>query len=479
MLFNSGGFLAFMLTVWVAYWWLVPRTARWQNSVLLLAGLFFYGLSDLRFLIMLAGSALINHALALRLTRLPEGRTRTALFRLGIALNLGLLIYFKYLGFFMDGVHDLLLAIGLAPHIWTLQLALPLGISFYTFQMIGYLIDVQNEEIEPCTDRSDFLTYVFHFPKMLAGPIERAQHFLPQITEARRPDAELMSDGLRQVLWGLFAKVVIADALADHINTVFDAPETHGRLTLIGAVSLYIVQLYCDFSGYSNMALGLSKLLGIRLRINFAYPLFNLNIGEFWRRWHVSLTSWMLDYVFTPLSFVLRDLGKRGLVIAISVTFLAVGIWHGANWTFVVFGILQSLYFMPLVLGQGINRSPSLPTDTLLPSPAQAVRILLMFVLLSMTFALLRADSLHHMGRIYGNILINDLPWSTLKLPNDLLLCIVGLFLVEWSQRSKEHALQWSRERIPILARYAIYLLLTQLVIWKNGAANDFIYFQF
>lgn len=479
MLFNSGAFLAFMLAVWVVHWWVVPRSARWQNVVLLFAGLVFYGLSDLRFLLLLAGSALFNHALALRLTRLSEGRTRTLLFRLGIVLNLGLLIYFKYLGFFMEGVHDLLLAVGLAPHLWTLELALPLGISFYTFQMVGYLIDVQNEEIEPCTDRLHFLTYVFHFPKMLAGPIERAQHFLPQIAEVRRPDAELMSDGLRQVLWGLFAKVVIADTLAGHIDTVFAAPEDHGRLTLIGAVSLYIVQLYCDFSGYSNMALGLSKLLGVRLRINFAYPLFNLNIGDFWRKWHVSLTSWMLDLVFTPLSFVLRDLGKRGLVIAISVTFLAVGIWHGANWTFVVFGVLQSVYFMPLVLGQGIQRAKSLPTDTLLPKPTHAVRMLLMFVLLSLTFALLRADSLAHMGLIYSNIFINGLPWSTLVLPNDLLLCIAGLFLVEWLQRDKEHALQWKRERVPMLARYAVYLLLAQLVIWKNGATNDFIYFQF
>ncbi len=484
MLFNSGEFLIFLTVVWVLHWWIVPRSERWQNALLLAASLVFYALSDLQFLALLLASSLINHALALHLVRLPEGRARSTWFWLGVSFNLGLLIYFKYANFFVEAMAQMFASMGLASGGFVLAVLLPLGISFYTFQMLGYLINVQHEEIDPCKNRLNFLTYVFFFPKILAGPIERAQHFLPQIEVPRVLDPELISDGLRQILWGLFAKVVIADELGPYIDTVFGAPDAHGSGTILGAVMLYIVQIYCDFSGYSNIALGVAKLFGIRLVINFAYPLFAVDISDFWRKWHVSLTSWMIDHVFTPLSFILRDMGKRGLVIAISVTFFCVGIWHGANWTYVVFGILQSIYFIPLAVGAGIGRASVNSSTALLPAPGRALRMLGMFVLMSFTFALLRAGSLGSMANIYQSMVINfplnsGKQWSTMPLARDLILYIIVLLCVEWIQRGKEHGLVWERLRVPKLVRFAVYLVIAQLVIWKSGMGNNFIYFQF
>lgn len=479
MLFNSGAFLVFMLTVWVVYWTIAARSANFQNIVLLAASLVFYGLSDLRFLVLLLVSALVNYGLGLRISAMPEGKGRSRWFWIGVVLNLGTLIYFKYFNFFLAGVVQLLNSFGLELEPGTLVVLLPLGISFYTFQMLGYLIDVQHEETGPCRDPLHFLTYVFYFPKMLAGPIERAQRFLPQIAVTRVLDPQLMGDGMRQVLWGLFAKVVIADDLSEHVNAVFDNHTEHGSITLLFGVMLYLIQIYCDFSGYSNIALGVSKLLGIRLMLNFAYPLFGTNISDFWRKWHISLTTWMIDYVFTPLSFILRDKGKAGLVVSISVTFLAVGIWHGANWTYVLFGVLQSVYFIPLALSQGINKASGYSLTSTFPTFGQAWRIISMFVLMSLTFGLLRATSLDHAAAIASGILHSPHTAVTKWIPLSIMVPIIVLVLVEWMQRSKEHAFQLDLTKWPALVRYAAYLVIVELVLWKSGKEADFIYFQF
>jgi len=479
MLFNSGAFLLFMLIVWVVHWTVAARSARLQNVVLLVASAVFYGMADIRFLVLLTFSALVNYALGSRIAGLPEGTARSRWFWLGVTLNLGTLIYFKYFNFFLTGVVQLLGSFGLELEPGTLVVLLPLGISFYTFQMLGYLIDIQHEETEPCKDPVDFLTYVLYFPKMLAGPIERAQRFLPQIAVTRVLDPQLIGDGMRQILWGLFAKVVIADDLNEYVNNVFDNYTEHGSITLLFGVMLYLIQIYCDFSGYSNIALGVSKLLGIRLMLNFAYPLFGTNISDFWRKWHISLTTWMIDYVFTPLSFLLRDKGKLGLVISISVTFLAVGIWHGANWTYVLFGVLQSIYFIPLALSQGINKASAYSLTSRLPTFGQTWRMLFMFVLMSLTFGLLRAPSLAHAAAMASGIFTSPQIAVTRWVPAMIMVPILVLILVEWMQRSKDHALQLDRAKWPAWSRYTIYLVIAELVLWKSGKEADFIYFQF
>ncbi len=480
MLFNSGAFLLFMVAVWLVYWTLAARSARHQNVVLLAASLVFYGLSDLRFLLLLLASALMNYALGLHISGLPEGKGRSRWFWIGVILNLGSLVYFKYFNFFVSGVAQVLVLFGIDLEPGALVVLLPLGISIYTFQMLGYLIDVQRAETVPCRDPLHFLTYVFYFPKMLAGPIERAQRFLPQLAVSRTLDPQLMSDGMRQVLWGLVAKVVIADDLGEYVDQVFDHYTEHGRITILFGILLYLVQIYCDFSGYSNIALGVSKLLGVRLMVNFSYPLFATNIGDFWRRWHISLTTWMMDHVFTPLSFLLRDKGKIGLVISIWVTFLAVGIWHGANWTYVLFGVMQSLYFTPLVRSQVIYTGSAYSLTTRMPSFGQAWRMLLMFVLMALTFGLLRAHSLEHAAGIASCILHPFDPSAlTQWVPARMIIPVLLLFIVEWLQRTKEYGFQLDTTKWPLVPRFVLYLVLVQLVIWKSGEDTDFIYFKF
>ncbi|MBK9759714.1 MAG: MBOAT family protein [Flavobacteriales bacterium] len=360
----------------------------------------FYAAADVRSLGLLVACAAINYLLALRIANTQNERPRRLLFLIGISFNVGLLCFFKYFGFFHTGVVALLENFALHADGPALVILLPLGLSFLCFQMLGYLIDVYNEDIEPSRAPLDFTTYVFFFPKILAGPVERAQRFLPQVASARLFDPKLVSDGFRQMLWGFFAKVVIADNADAYVDRVFDGAHAQpGSALLLGAF-FYMVQIYADFAGYSNIACGVSKMLGIRLMNNFAMPFFATNVSDFWKRWHISLTSWMMEYVFTPLSFLLRNTGRWGTVISISIIFLIVGVWHGANWAYVLFGALQSLFFLPLAFANALNRPTAFSTDRLLPTGPQAMRMVGMFTLMMFSFILLRTEDISHSARI-------------------------------------------------------------------------------
>lgn len=484
MLFNSLEFVLFCPLVFILYWLVFQRSKTSQNLLLLLASLFFYAWVDWRFLSLLLGSIAFNFFVGKWIVSSQSEKRQQRLLWLGVILNFTMLGYFKYSDFFYASFSDLFALLGLDIGYHPLHLILPLGISFFTFQNVGYLIDIYNEEIEPSDDLLSFATYISYFPKLLSGPIERAQAFLPQISQARSFDLSLAVDGCRQFLWGLFAKVVIADNCADFVNPIFDNHEQQpGTMLFLGA-GLYLIQIYCDFSGYSNMAIGVSKLFGIRLSINFKTPLFAQNISAFWRRWHISLTSWIMHYLFTPLSFILRRRKKKGLYLSIAATFLTIGLWHGANWTFVVFGLLQSLYFLPLVMKGSVNAAPTKESQGFLPHPKELLSIGLMFLLMMLNFVLLRADSILQAFDIYvgiGTLTSWAFPEVQYLISVFYLIVLILMFLaIEWGTKDKEHPLQDLFPNSSPILRYTIYSLIILFIgVFMATTETDFIYFQF
>lgn len=482
MAFLSAEFILFFLVVLGLYWSVGRGSALRQNIILLLAGLFFYGWADLHFLALIVFSAAANYALGVAIEKAENDRRQSLWFWTGIILNIGLLGYFKYFGFFYDSFVDALgLADGHRSHLM-LAIALPLGISYYTFQITGYLIDVYNGTTDACRKPLQFVTYVMHFPKMLAGPVEPARDFLPRIEKARVLDPAMALDALRQILWGVFAKMVIADNCAAMIDPVFGKIGAANGSTLFIGAMLYLIQLFADFSGYSNMAIGLSKLLGIPLMVNFRAPLFVKDIGEFWRKWHISLTTWMMEYVFTPLSFLLRSKGKAGLALAILATFLAVGIWHGANWTFIAFGLLQGIYFLPLVFKGTLTRSLPLPNSgkNRFSRTRHFGAMVGMFVLMSLTFVLVRAPNLHAAWKYWAGIVSPSLFSVPHYKPNFIPLLLIFFLILEYQGRERDHALAVGPAPVRPLARLSLYAaLLTGILVFGYFGATGFIYFQF
>lgn len=480
MLLNSLPFLLFFIVVFFAYWFLGKRSATHQNIVLLLAGVFFYGFADLKFLGLMGGYAIGNFLLGRKIASSAKELERRVWFWAGILVNIGILCWFKYFDFFYSSFVGILNLTGADLHAGSLHLLLPLGISFITFQMLGYLIDVHNDEIQPTKDLLGFTAYVFYFPKLLAGPIERAQNFLPQIEVKRTFDYSLAVDGVRQVLWGLFTKVVIADRCAVVADSIFaDYSAQNSNVLMLGAF-LYAIQVYADFSGYSNMAIGVSKLLNIRLMQNFAFPYFSTNIADYWRRWHISLSTWMMDYVYTPLSFYLRGLGKGGTALSIVLTFVLVGLWHGANWTFVVFGLLHGLCFLPLVL-----RGVRLDTEGVMNGSGQAQRLntflkmLGMFSLAVVFSVFFRAPSVSY-GIGFIKQMLFEFNFGSFGLFPKVTIGFVLLFLAaEWIGRKEEHALSFSSKSVPAFARISVYYAIVFLVVYFNKGEQDFIYVQF
>lgn len=478
MIFTSLDFALFLPVVFILYWFIFNRSGKSQNILLLLAGLFFYGYADWRFLFLIVGNALLNYFIGIQIAESKKENIQRRYLWTGVIINLGVLGFFKYFNFFYDNFVDLINLFGFQANHSTLMILLPLGISFFTFQTLGYIIDVYNEEIDPTRDLLAFTTYVLYFPKLLAGPIERAQKFLPQIATKRVFDKVMASDGLRQILWGLFAKVVIADNLATITDGIYSDYYNQSTSALITGTFYYMMQIYCDFAGYSNIAIGVSKLFGIRLMVNFATPFFSTNISDFWKKWHISLTSWLMDYVFTPLSFILRRQKKWGLFLSIMITFILVGFWHGAKWTFIIFGILQGLYFLPMVIKGSVNSSSTLDGNKLLPSLKDFLKMVGLFILINLTVVFFRADDA---AQAFGYIINIFASSGTTSLdPKQVLwIPVILLFLAfEWVTRDKEHALQL--ENRSVFLRWSLYLLFGFIVVlaYDNNPV-DFIYLQF
>ena len=472
MLFNSLPFAVFLPIVFAVYWAL-RNSLRSQNVMLLVASYVFYGWWDARFLSLIVASTVVDYLLGQYLAVATNALKRKLLLTASMIFNLGLLGVFKYYNFFMENFMEIAYSVGLHTNPILLKIALPVGISFYTFQTMSYTIDIYRKQLEPTKDFIAFAAFVGYFPQLVAGPIERASNLLPQMSKRRYFDYQKAVDGMRQTLWGFFKKVVIADAVAPLVDQAFGDPNGFSAIALITGALLFSIQIYCDFSGYSDIAIGISKLFGIDLMQNFRTPYFSRDIAEFWRRWHISLSTWFRDYLYIPLG------GSRGST-ALKVRntfaiFIVSGFWHGANWTFIIWGLINALLFLPLLLAK---RNRSNLND---PEISDLHRILLTFSITTIAWIFFRADSLSHAIDYLQNIAI----WNSgksLSIKPTLVVYIALLFFGDWIGRKHDFALNTLSEGIlsksPWL-RLTLYLSLAYLILLYIGGQQNFIYFQF
>lgn len=483
MVVNSLNFLLFFTVVFIIYYLPICRkNAKIRNWWILLASYFFYGVADLKMIPLLLGATVVFYALGLWLKdQMVKGHSKAAsrITTLGVVLGVGLLLYFKYLNFFAESFAALLSAIGFNVSWTTLNIVLPVGVSFFTFKLISYMIEVHREHIDPCKDFVQFGAYVAFFPTILSGPIDRPNTFLPQLQGEKQFDNELAVDGCRQILWGMFTKMCIADNLATITDSVWADYSSQASSTLVIVALLYLVQMYADFDGYSNMAIGVGKLLGIKITRNFNHPFLARNTAEYWRRWHMSLTSWITDYIFMPLNIAFRNIGNWGICLACIINLVVIGLWHGANWTYGVFGLYHGLLFIPLVFSGAFAKNKKIkPNEWGLPKLTDYLKMVGTFMLVSLGLIIFRApsvpDAWHY---IQGMVSLTLLQFPTVGLSKALILFVIVLVAMEWICRDKEFPLQdikW-----PLVVRWVFYIALVLVILQFKGEQVAFIYAQF
>ena len=461
MVFNSWLFFAFALVVFPLYYHL---THRWQNRMLLVASYVFYGAWDYRFLALLLFSTLVDFIAARRIT-VSEGRRRKAWLVTSLAVNLGLLGFFKYFNFFIDSANGLAGSFGIDPGFLRLGIVLPVGISFYTFQTMSYTIDVYRGKLEPAQSFRDFALFVSYFPQLVAGPIERATHLLPQIERPRRVDLRLLHEGIWLISWGLFKKAVIANNLAIVVDRTFASGAGATGAEYLIAIYAFAFQIYCDFSGYSDIARGLAALMGIDLMVNFNSPYAATSPRDFWRRWHISLSTWLRDYLYIPLG------GNRGALWqtyrALILTMLLGGIWHGAKWTFVVWGLYHGVW-LSLHRWLAVDRGWTLPDTRAWRIAARAGT----FHAVCLGWLFFRADSLTHAGQILASFTAGA---AIGPLALKALAVLVPVTFVLWLGDSRRAA--DVRSLTPRLA--AVGFLWLAVALLPPSVGQPFIYFQF
>ena len=480
MLFNTIEFAIFLPIVFVCYW-VLNRNLKAQNILLLVASYIFYGWWDWRFLGLIAFSSLVDYLVGQNLGKSTDETKRKRLLWVSICVNLGFLGFFKYFNFFAESFSDAFTLLGTPIEAARLSIILPVGISFYTFQTLSYSIDVYRRKLEPSRNIISFFAFVSFFPQLVAGPIERAKNLLPQFYAKRIFEKNKAIDGLRQILWGLFKKVVIADNCAEYVNIIFESPSDYSGSTLFLGGVLFAFQIYGDFSGYSDMAIGTARLFGFNLMKNFAFPYFSRDIAEFWRRWHISLSTWFRDYLYIPLG------GSRGgtwmKIKNTFIIFMVSGFWHGANWTFIFWGFLNALYFLPLLLSNKNRRNLGTVADgKLFPSIRDFLSILLTFGLTVLAWIFFRADNLTEAFGIIYSIFSVSIFTIPQHLPGGVLAMIAFLLFVEWVNRDKEFGLQYfgslSMKR-NVLDYTLLSMVFWSIVIWRSDRELEFIYFQF
>ena len=488
MVFNSISFCLFIFVVFVVYYVVFKEKTKLQNWFLLLASYFFYGFADWRMLPLLFTATLIIYFLGIAIHKTSSPKKAYRLTFIGVLTGIGLLLYFKYFNFFIDSFSSLFNAFGIQTNHSTFDIIMPLGISFFTFKLISYTIEIHRKKIDPTSDFIAFSTYISFFPTILSGPIDKPNTFIPQLVTKRSFNYKLVVDGCRQILWGLFQKMVISDNLATVVDAVWlDIPNQTGVVIFITAI-LYSFQLYTDFSGYSHMAIGVGKLLGFKITKNFNYPYFARNIAEFWRNWHMSLTSWLTDYVFMPLNIKFRDLGKIGMILAIVINMLAVGIWHGANWTFILFGLYNGLLYIPLIISGAFFKKKKLKTNTYrLPTGKDLLKIIGTFMLVTLGFVIFRAQNLAQASEFLIGVFNLSIPtWDVLRglgfistlIP--ALFFMLALLLTEWRFKDSEHPLSVFAINWKWPYRWALYsFMIFAIGMFMRTTETSFIYFQF
>jgi alginate O-acetyltransferase complex protein AlgI len=476
MLFNSISFAIFLPIVFMLYWFVTGKNLKAQNILLLVASYFFYACWDYRFLFLLIFSTLLDFYTGLKIAESDSKRRKKVWLWTSIIVNLGFLGVFKYYNFFVSSFAESISYLGLSINPWTLEVILPVGISFYTFHGLSYVIDIYYDRIRAEKNFVDYAVFVSFFPLLVAGPIERATHLLPQIKKQRTFEYSKAVDGMRQILWGLFKKIVIADNCAQYASNIFNNPDGHNGSTLLFAAVMFAFQIYGDFSGYSDIALGSARLFGIELLRNFSFPYFSRDIAEFWRRWHISLSSWFRDYVYIPLGG--SKGGKWMQVRNTFIIFLLSGFWHGANWTFLAWGALNALYFMPLLLtSANRNNLEIVAQGRMLPTVREFLQMIGTFALTVLAWVLFRAESLSDAQIFYREIFSTSL-FSAPKLPSVSLVFLIALFfIIEWIGREGKYAI--SNIAVPRVVRWTFYYSMVVLILSMGGKEQEFIYFQF
>ncbi len=478
MLFNSIDFAIFLPLVFLLYWFVTNRSLKLQNVLIVIASYVFYGWWDSRFLSLIAFSTLVDYTIGLYLGRESNKTKRKLLLGTSILVNLGFLGFFKYYNFFLDNFVTAFTFFGHAIHTRALNILLPVGISFYTFQTLSYSIDVYRKKLEPTKDFIAFAAFVSFFPQLVAGPIERATNLLPQFYKKRHFNYSKAVDGLRQILWGLFKKIVIADNCAVFVNSIFDNHQDYSGSTLVLGAVFFAFQIYGDFSGYSDIAIGTARLFGFNLKQNFAFPYFSRDIAEFWRRWHISLSTWFRDYLYIPLG------GSRGtktkVVRNVFIIFIVSGFWHGANWTFIVWGALNAIYFLPLLLtNKNRDHIEVVAYNKKCPSLKSILKITLSFGLTTLAWIFFRAENMNHAFQYIKGICNRSIFSIPEIKPTNVLLLLIVFIGVEWLGRRNQYAIEtlgfaWKR---PV--RLAFYFAIIISIFLFNRNEQTFIYFQF
>ena len=478
MLFNTFEFAIFFPIVFILYWFFCKKNLKIQNILLLVSSYYFYACWDYRFLFLLFFSTFLDYFTAIRIEDSKNDKLKTFWFWLSISVNLGFLGFFKYYNFFITSFQELFENFNIHINPWTLKIILPVGISFYTFHGLSYVIDIYKGRIKAEKNFVDYSVFVSFFPLLVAGPIERATHLLPQIKKPRIFSYSKSVDGLRQILWGLFKKIVIADQCAEHANIIFDNYQDYSFLGLMMGAILFAFQIYGDFSGYSDIALGTARLFGIELLRNFAFPYFSRDIAEFWRRWHISLSTWFKDYLYIPLGG-----SKGGTWMRIRNTFiifLVSGFWHGANWTFIVWGFLNALFIMPsIIFNTNRNNLEIVAQNSKLPNLRELFSIITTFALTTFAWIFFRSLNLKQALEYISGIFTFQIGKTELKLRSDLIICIVVFFVIEWMGRREQFALakfglNWNKN-----IRLLFYFILIVALFWFGGKEQQFIYFDF
>ncbi|MEO9967575.1 MAG: MBOAT family O-acyltransferase [Reichenbachiella sp.] len=474
MLFNSFSFVLFLPIVFLIYWSL--PTTRARNVLIILASYIFYGWWDPRFLTLIIISSLADYGIGLLLLNQNSTNKRRILLLCSLFVNLGLLGFFKYYNFFIDSLVEGLLLFDIEANFKTLSIILPVGISFYTFQTLSYTIDVYRKKISPTRDLFSFLAYVSFFPQLVAGPIERAKNLLPQFQREQKFSYALAISGCKLILWGFFKKMVIADNLSPAVEAVFSNYQTLGSAELILGVVFFAFQIYCDFSGYSDIAIGIARLFNITLSKNFNFPYFSRSIGEFWRRWHISLNTWFRDYLYIPLGG--SEGGKPKVIRNVFIVFVVSGLWHGANLTFVFWGLLNALFFIPsIILGSNRKHLDTVAENSVVASFQEIIQMISTFGLIAITWIFFRSETWSD-GWQYTSRLFQFAPSANLF---GLLIYLpyVGLLvIIEWLGRHKDCAIDHKIDNL-WLGRIYYAIIAIFVILFASYDEQAFIYFQF
>ena len=487
MFFNSLDFAVFLPIVFLLYWLVTNKNLKLQNALIVAASYIFYGWWDWRFLSLILFSSVVDFFVGKGLKKSENSKQRKLLLWTSILVNIGFLGFFKYYNFFIDNFVAAFSFFGNEIQINSLNIILPVGISFYTFQTLSYSIDVYKRKLEPTNDFIAFSAFVSFFPQLVAGPIERATHLLPQFYKERKFNYNLAVNGMRQMLWGFFKKVVIADNCAEYANLIFNNSADYSGATLVLGAIFFTFQIYGDFSGYSDIAIGTSRLFGFDLMQNFNFPYFSRDIAEFWRRWHISLSTWFRDYLYIPLG------GSRGgtwsKIRNTFIIFIVSGFWHGANWTFLAWGALNTIFIMPsIILKTNRNNLETVANNSIFPSLKELLSIMFTFSLTVVAWIFFRADNISHALSYIASLFIgltkkasfieafNIVYW---KIGFTLFALLLFFIFIEWQGRRNKFAIEKIGLKWKAFFRYAFYYLIIILIIFFSGTQQEFIYFQF